>query len=326
MSSIDSFSTAFEGIRKSLADGRFAHGFLVVGSPRGAGSLFAQSLTQLLFCTELTKPCGTCAACKHIEQRQHADVLWIEPESKGRVIKVETQVRPLIQQFSQKAFGGGWKAGIILQADRMSDGSANALLKTLEEPPPRTVLILVTDSPQSMLPTILSRCQRIMLSEAAGALGSSAWRQPLVDLLSAPTPDGPVDALARASAIKGLLDIERERLGETGDTEEDDEDVTKEVEAARAQAQLLQIRAELLQTLLLWQRDILCLVSGGGEEVVHFKDRLESLKKQAAAAPYGVARKRVVAAENLIRRLERNVPELPSLEGFMLEAFVSNAR
>ena len=336
MSSVDSFSAAFEGIRSSLRDNRLAHGFLVVGSVAGSGGLFARSLTQLLFCTSLDKPCGTCDACRHVAERHHPDVTWLEPESKGRVIKVEEQVRPLIQQLSQKAFGGGWKVGVILQADRLSEGAANAFLKTLEEPPPKTVLILVTDSPQSILPTIVSRCQRVVVGEAHDA-PKGEWQKPLLELLGAPPPTSLVDALARAAAISALIENERERIGkevdaDAGPTDGAGDDVDSDVRDARVQAKVLQVRAEILRMLIQWQRDVFSLVAGGDEAELVYGDRVAELRRHAQRLSYGDASRGVQASVDLVRRLDRNVPELAALERFVIEAWfpagqpVSNAR
>ena len=81
----------------------------------------------------------------------------IEPEKKSRVIAVDA-VRALNHRIQTSSFAGGWKVAVIKYADRLNDQAANAFLKTLEEPPARTLLLLLTDAPQSLLPTVVSRC------------------------------------------------------------------------------------------------------------------------------------------------------------------------
>jgi DNA polymerase-3 subunit delta' len=122
---------------------------------------------QLLFCKEDHAPCGKCDHCRRIAARQHVDVLWIEPKSKSRQILVE-DVDSLISRMQQTAYGGEWKVGIISDADRLNVAAANKLLKTLEEPPKQSMLLLLTSSPDSLLPTILSRCQFIRCDEVGG--------------------------------------------------------------------------------------------------------------------------------------------------------------
>ena len=96
--------------------------------------------------------------------RQHVDIRWIEPEGKARMIKVDA-VENLMEFIGLTSYGGGWKAGVILFADRLNEPSQNKLLKTLEEPPPNSLLVLVTDAPAALLPTIRSRVQAVDVME-----------------------------------------------------------------------------------------------------------------------------------------------------------------
>ena len=150
MPSSPKLERALTDLRRTIVAGRMPHAWLVSGRPRGSGNDFVRGLLTLLFPT--TPP---------ERLYEHPDIRWIEPESKSRQIKVDEQIRPLIQFINLTSYSGGWKAGIILFADRMNANSQNALLKTLEEPPPHSLLVLVTDIPAAMLPTIRSRAQYI---------------------------------------------------------------------------------------------------------------------------------------------------------------------
>ena len=106
--------------------------------------------------------------CQKIEHGNHADVFWVRPESKSRQIKIgqivrrdDSPPRVLLDAINLKPTESQYKFGIIVAADRMNENAANAFLKTLEEPPPCSVLILLTTEPQRMLETILSRCLRL---------------------------------------------------------------------------------------------------------------------------------------------------------------------
>lgn len=104
--------------------------------------------------------CDSCGSCLKIEKRNHPDVFYIEPEGDGDQIKVE-RIRELEEALSYKPFEGGWKIAVIDSAEKMNAASANALLDTLESPPDRSMLILVSSRPDLLLPTIRSRCQRV---------------------------------------------------------------------------------------------------------------------------------------------------------------------
>src|SRR4029077_4481970 len=98
--------------------------------------------------------------CQKIEQAKHPDIHWVRPESKSRVI-VTDQMRELMQEIHLRPSEAEYKVAIIVAADRLRIEAANAFLKTLEEPPGKSILILLSSEPQRILETILSRCLRL---------------------------------------------------------------------------------------------------------------------------------------------------------------------
>jgi DNA polymerase-3 subunit delta' len=100
-------------------------------------------------------------------------VIWLQPQEDSRQIRIE-QVRELSADLALTSHGGGYKVGIISPADALNRFAANALLKTLEEPPSRTLLILVASEPSRLPPTVLSRCQRVRIHTPTRA-ESIAW-------------------------------------------------------------------------------------------------------------------------------------------------------
>ena len=108
----------------------------------------------------LNQPCGECRSCTFIKAGTHPDLIYLTPEEKGKAIKID-QVRELIEYSSKTSQIGGYKVVIINPADALNINAANALLKCLEEPTSNTLLLLVTDTPQSLMATIRSRCQII---------------------------------------------------------------------------------------------------------------------------------------------------------------------
>jgi len=108
----------------------------------------------------LPDSCDQCPSCTKIEKANHADVFFIGPEGDGGQIKVSV-IRGLEEALSYKPFEGTYKIAIIDNAENMNQEAANAFLKTLESPPSQSILILVSSRPDMLLPTIISRCQRI---------------------------------------------------------------------------------------------------------------------------------------------------------------------
>lgn len=147
---------------------------LVFAGPDGVGKRRAAvSLAQFLNCLQphdrdgAPDACGECASCRRIARGVHADVLLVEPGDTGS-IKVD-QVRDAIERSAYRPFEGRRRVVIVDDADALMPEAQNALLKTLEEPPPASTFILVTSRPDVLLPTVRSRCQRLRFGRLAPA-------------------------------------------------------------------------------------------------------------------------------------------------------------
>src|SRR5438477_2206062 len=154
-------------LQRSLERGRVAHAYLFSGDQLSDLETFARTLAKTLNCLQPIKKgsvpvdaCDHCLSCKKIEHGNHADVHWVRPESKSRVI-VTDQMRELMQEIHLHPTEAEYKFAIIVAADRLRVEAANAFLKTLEEPPPKSILILLTTEPERVLETIRSRCLRL---------------------------------------------------------------------------------------------------------------------------------------------------------------------
>lgn len=148
----------FQQLQKSFEHGRLAHAYLFEGDTGTGKAEFALWLAKHLFCTNLIEqqPCNQCNNCMRINENEHPDVLQIIPD--GQTIKVD-QIRELKTEFTKSGMETKQKVFLIQQADTMSVGAANSLLKFLEEPEGKVLAILETTSLARMLPTIQSRCQ-----------------------------------------------------------------------------------------------------------------------------------------------------------------------
>ena len=162
-------------LKASILHDRVAHAYLFFGEDRIGKRLAALRFAQAINCEIDYGPggpdaCGACRSCRQIEARTHPDFLLIEPdqEQANPQIKIE-QIRELEQQLVYHPLVGRRKVCLIDEADRMTPGAANALLKTLEEPPDHSLLLLITSRPSALLATVRSRCQGIRFVAPARA-------------------------------------------------------------------------------------------------------------------------------------------------------------
>ncbi|HMK71984.1 MAG TPA: DNA polymerase III subunit delta' [Myxococcaceae bacterium] len=186
LAAVQGQARAVEALRRALAEATLAHAYLFTG-PSGVGKeLTALGLAQALVCSEAPgKGCGRCSACLRVERFRHPDVLWLMPESEqvrrklagrsdfdhvpSREIRVE-QVRRLQERLALRGLESRSKPVLVLPAEAMNPQAQNAFLKTLEEPPADTTLLLVSAAPDRLLPTLRSRCVRISFAPLPRAL------------------------------------------------------------------------------------------------------------------------------------------------------------
>lgn len=153
-------TVAKEQLRRSLARQQVSHAYLFGGPPGVGKKTAALAWAQALNCLNPADQdaCDVCLACSKIKNRNHPDVLWVE--AGGDSLKLE-QVREIRQRAAYPPYEGRYLVIILLQAENLTLEAANALLKLLEEPAPKTVFVLVSDRPQNILPTVRSRCQAV---------------------------------------------------------------------------------------------------------------------------------------------------------------------
>jgi len=195
-------------VRAALAGARLAHGILIHEDPGAGGLEFARWIAQLVNCREADRaPCGECQQCRWVALDQHPDVMRLSPPEDSNYIGIE-QVRELIAELALTAHGSGYKVAIFMPADALFANAAHSLLKTLEEPPPRTLILLVTSQPARLMATVRSRCSRIRLpgpsnADAArfleAARGTGRWDEALAATGGGPFSllDADPDALAK---------------------------------------------------------------------------------------------------------------------------------
>jgi DNA polymerase-3 subunit delta' len=167
-------------LRDAAAAGRLPHSLLVLSVPGLGAEQLVSWIAALALCESPDmRPCGKCPSCRLLGADSHPDAHVIRVEEDALQIKVD-QVRALIDSLTHKSYRGGYKIGIIEGAESLNTNGANAFLKTLEEPTPNTVLIMVARPSHRLPATIASRCLRLSLQvpETAVALDWLAGRSP----------------------------------------------------------------------------------------------------------------------------------------------------
>jgi DNA polymerase III subunit delta' len=197
-------------IETALTGGRLPHGLLLHG-PDGVGKEhFATVLGAGLLCKgrgEGITPCGQCPECALVRAGSHPDLHWLRRPEDRKSIGVDA-VREACDQLGMTSMRGGYRVAIVTPAHLMTHSAMNALLKTLEEPAPRTLLVLVTSRPSGLLATLRSRCQRVEIPRPP-ADQSSRWLADRLGEVVAPrllelAGGAPLKALELAPYFAGL--------------------------------------------------------------------------------------------------------------------------
>lgn len=162
----------YDGLMRTLESGSFVHAYLISGLAGTGKRTLAKLIAQYLLCEAETgrKPCGICPSCLRVRDDNHPDVVIVQPgkpvssqvEAGRKTIPVE-DIRAVIEITGRHTFEGGRRVVMIHQADKMTTAAQNAFLKTLEEPVEGTIFLLVTDAPELLLQTIVSRCRALKL-------------------------------------------------------------------------------------------------------------------------------------------------------------------
>jgi DNA polymerase III subunit delta' len=277
-----------ELLQRSLAGGRLGHAYLFSGDQIEELESLARTLAKTLNCQKpvriggaATDCCDECPSCKKIENETHSDIHWARPESKSRVVTV-SQMRDLMHEIQLKPAEAEFKVAVIVAADRLNVQAANAFLKMLEEPPPKSILILLSTEPQRILETILSRCLRLNFYgngkreldpaenewlEKFGVLAASEQktllgRYRLLDSI-----------LQRLGEIRERVEAtlaERSPLEKYDDVEKDLREKWEDELAAAIEAEYRRRRADLLRLVQWWLRDVWLHTLATGKELLNF--------------------------------------------------------
>jgi DNA polymerase III subunit delta' len=153
-------------LRKAWSANRLSHALLLQGGEGVGKQSFAAWLACAVLCDKSTgstlRCCGECASCALFAAGSHPDLLWVVPEEDKQQISID-QLRAATERLTKTSYRQGYKVAVVDPAHLMTPSAANSVLKTLEEPSARTLLVLITSQPSMLLPTVRSRCQKVTI-------------------------------------------------------------------------------------------------------------------------------------------------------------------
>jgi DNA polymerase-3 subunit delta' len=261
-----------EQLQRTVASDRIAGAYLFVG-PVGVGKeTVAHHFARLIFCQQDTQPptvCGACLACRKVDSGNHPDLQRIRPE--GSLLRIG-QIRELQRRIIYEPLEASRKVYILTDVERMNAEAENCLLKTLEEPPASSVLILLTSNIQALLPTTRSRCQVLQFHP----MPTRELAKILTDRFSV----APEQAAALAIAAGGAIGKALTQLEKSSTFTEEVPEILRETDllAAFRLAESLKDKPETLEDLVMWYRDLLFLQQGAPTELITHIHSLEELQ------------------------------------------------
>jgi len=310
-------------LKQHVAGGGFRHAYLFTG-PQGVGRrTLALRLAQALNCPQPPapgEPCRQCRTCEQIENMQHPDLAVVQAEQVGGTLKVD-QIRELQHSLSLSPYQAQYRVALLLRFEEAHISAQNALLKTLEEPPDKVVLLLTAESAESLLPTVASRCELLRLRplplETVQSGLQERWGLPAEEAqLLAHLSGGRPGYALRLHQSAALLEQRRIWL----------DDLHQLLRSKRVQrfayaeklAREKEKRRDALNTWLSLWRDVLMCASGSAVPLVNL-DRAGEIEELAGRCGPQQAFAAVSALLRTLDLLERNVHPQLCIEVLLLD-------
>jgi DNA polymerase-3 subunit delta' len=312
-------------LAQHIRKGSVRHAYLITGPANVGRRSLAIRFAQALNCITPVQPgypCCSCTTCKRIERMVYPDLTIVAAEQVGGVLQVEA-IRELIHTLALAPYEAGYRIALLLRFEEAHPSAQNALLKTLEEPNPKVILFLTAESPQSVLPTIVSRCEVIRLRPVAveelqkGLINTRNIPLEQAQLFAHLSGGRPGYAL-RLLEEPELLDQHRTwieeiwRLVKTNRVERFGyiQSLTKEFNKET-------IRSMLLVWSSFWH-DVLLRCSGARTSPTNF-DWYQEIEQLASGLELSTAREFVNSIEITLLRIKKNVNPRLALEVLMLD-------
>ena len=307
---------AVDMLRQHAAHDEIRHAYLFCGPPGLGRRTLALRLAQVLNCTKPLGPgipCGICRDCKQIDAMQHPDMNVIQAldgddlPKEGGTLKVD-QIREVQRSLSLKPYQSKFRVALFLRFQEANDNAANALLKTLEEAPAHAILLLTADTPEQLLPTIISRCEILRLRPLPIEAVES-------DLIARGVDEERARLLAHISG--GRPGYARRLVDDVTLLEKRDErlnDLQALLPAARVEKfsyadKLSKDKDAMRQAIIIWLsywRDVMLRVAGAETPLINV-DRNMEIEFLAGRLDLSTARRVVSDLENTLEKMDRNV-------------------
>jgi len=318
-------------LRRSLESERLSHAYLFVGQPHVGKMTLAINLAQALNCEQEAQPCGQCRSCLLIAAGNHPDVQLIGRMTNADFGEASTkkeisiaQIKEIQRSAGLQPYEGRHRVFIIDGAEYLNEESANCLLKTLEEPPPKVLFILLTVNDGRLLPTIVSRCQRVELFP----LPASVIEQSLIEQWQAlPEKARVLSRLCRGSIGWAVCAAHDESLAQERSQKLDElvslNDASLERQfafAAKLAAQFNKNRdsvEEMLELWLGWWRDVILTKEGCSQFITNI-DKEAVLRNHAECYSLSGIRAFMESIREALGQLEQNANPRLVLEVLML--------
>ena len=288
-----------EQLQGAIREKKVAHAYILCGENRSGKEFIAKTFAQALLCEGNPEACGECHSCRQAATANHPDIIYVKHE-KPNTIGVEDVRDGIIQTVQIRPYSSHYKIYILEEAEKMTPQAQNALLRTIEEPPEYVVFLLLTSSTEALLPTIQSRCVKLMMKPVQ----DEDMRNYLIRQLHVPESRAEIciafarGNVGRAKALASSEDFDKIRTSALSLLKN-----IREMDTSEVMDALKQIREygfdinDYLDICAVWYRDILLFKATHDMNHLIFRDEITSIKKAAQLSDYE-------GIEEVIRALE----------------------
>lgn len=304
--------------KQALKNNRVSHAYLIEGLNGIGKGFFAISLAKAILChSREERPCGECSSCRKIKDNNHPELHIVQRDGN---IKIE-DIREIQKQINIKPYEGYKKVFIIFNGEKMTHQAQNALLKTLEEPPGHSIIILTTANSKNLLPTISSRCQLLKLRPQ----GIEVIKIHLIKKLGISEEEAKILATFSNGLIGKALKLYKDE--EFKVRREKVIDITQKLLSAKTIDILSEVEffakekdhiEEIIDLLIYWYRDILVYCETYNDHLIINLDQMKSIKKQVEKASTLKIKKIILMLEEKKQQVKGNANYSLAMEVMLL--------
>ena len=295
--------------RSSIETGRFSHAYIIGGDENSGRGTLAHCFAKALQCeNEDSESCGSCQSCKQAESGNHPDIIYVTHE-KPNIISVDEIREQVVDSIQIKPYSSKYKIYIIKEGEKMTIEAENTLLKTIEEPPEYGIVIIITNNPEKLLPTIRSRCITITTKpvkekDILDHLMNKYHIDEEKAQFAAEYAQGNLGKAVMLATneeyeqlIKSVISLERDIF------DMEMEDIAEAIQHCSSYKMNI---CDYLDLMMMWYRDILVLKVTGNPDKILFKDQYSVIKDQAKYLSFNELEAKSQAIDNAKLRIAAN--------------------